>query len=70
MANTVASRKAKGRRLQQYIAERISKILNIDWGKDELIRSREMGQSGNRKTFWLNCREIQKNMGASEHYSC
>ena len=38
--------KAKGRKLQQYIAEQISNILGIPWGKDELIRSRGMGQSG------------------------
>jgi len=38
--------KAKGRKLQQYVAEQISNILNIPWGKDELIRSRGMGQSG------------------------
>ena len=41
-----SSCKAKGRKLQQYVAEQISKILDITWGKDELIRSREMSQSG------------------------
>lgn len=41
-----SSCKAKGRRLQQFVAERISKLLNLPWGPDELIRSREMGQSG------------------------
>ena len=41
-----SSCKAKGRKLQQYIAEQISNILDIPWGKDELIRSREMAQSG------------------------
>ena len=46
MATTVASRKAKGRKLQQYIAQKISSLLDIPWGTDELIRSREMGQSG------------------------
>ena len=41
-----SSCKAKGRKLQQYVAEQISNILDIPWGKDELIRSRGMGQSG------------------------
>jgi len=42
----ISSRKAKGRNLQKYIATKISELLGIPWGKDELIRSREMGQSG------------------------
>jgi len=46
MASTVQSRKAKGRRFQQYIAKRISELLGIPWGSEELIRSREMGQKG------------------------
>ena len=41
-----ASAKAKGRKLQQEIAQKISDILKIPWGKDESVRSREMGQSG------------------------
>ena len=41
-----SSCKAKGRKLQQYIAEQISNILDIPWGPDELIRSRESGQKG------------------------
>ena len=43
---SIASAKAKGRRLQQFICTKISDLLNIPWGKDELIASREMGQSG------------------------
>jgi hypothetical protein len=43
---SVASRKAKGRRLQQEIAEYISKLLNIPAQKDGDIESRPMGQSG------------------------
>ena len=43
---SVAARKAKGRRLQQWVAQKISDLLGIPWGKDELIASREMGQSG------------------------
>ena len=42
----VSSAKAKGRELQKWAANEISKITNIKCGKDELIESREMGQSG------------------------
>jgi len=41
-----SSAKAKGRSLQQWVCQRISDLLGIPWGKDELISSREMGQSG------------------------
>jgi len=43
---SIKSRKAKGRNFQQWVAQKISDMLEIPWGKDELIRSREMGQSG------------------------
>lgn len=43
---SVRSRKAKGRDLQKYVAQRISDMTGIPCGKDELIESREMGQSG------------------------
>ncbi len=43
---SIASRKAKARRIQQWGCQKVSDILGIPWGKDELIRSREMGQSG------------------------
>lgn len=46
MAISIASRKAKGRNLQQYVAKKISEITGIPYGKDEMIASREMGQSG------------------------
>lgn len=42
----IASRKAKARRCQQWAAKKISDLLNIPWGKDEFISSREMGQTG------------------------
>jgi hypothetical protein len=42
----VHSAKAKGRRLQQWVCEQISNLLDIQWGTDCLIASREMGQSG------------------------
>lgn len=43
---TIASAKAKGRRLQQFVANAYSKMTGIPCGKDELIESREMGQAG------------------------
>ncbi len=43
---TIASRKAKARELQKYVAQKISDITGIKCGKDELIESREMGQQG------------------------
>jgi hypothetical protein len=43
---TVQSAKAKGRKFQQEVAQKISELLNIPFGKDECIASREMGQSG------------------------
>jgi hypothetical protein len=43
---SVASRKAKGRKLQQKVAEYISKTINIPAQKDGDIESRPMGQSG------------------------
>jgi hypothetical protein len=46
VAIKTASAKAKGRMLQQWVCEQISNVLNIPWGKDELIASREGGQAG------------------------
>jgi hypothetical protein len=46
MPISIASRKAKGRNLQKYVAKKISEITGIPYGKDEMIASREMGQSG------------------------
>lgn len=43
---STASRKAKGRRLQKQIAEKISEITNIPAQKDGDIEPRPMGQSG------------------------
>jgi len=45
-ANTVASRKAKSRRLQNWTAEQIAVLLECKWGKDCTVAPREMGQSG------------------------
>jgi hypothetical protein len=48
MAITVASRKAKGRKLQNWMCEKISNLLDIPWGLDEdyEIRSQLGGQRG------------------------
>jgi hypothetical protein len=40
------SAKNKGKRLQNWVAEMISNVTGIPQGKDELIASREMGQTG------------------------
>lgn len=42
----ISSAKAKGRNLQQWTCQKISELTGYPWGKDELIASREMGQSG------------------------
>lgn len=44
----VSSAKAKARYLQNWVAEKISNLLNLEWGheEDKLIRPRSMGQSG------------------------
>lgn len=41
-----SSAKAKGRALQQWTCQRISDLLSLPWGKDELIASREASQTG------------------------
>ena len=46
MTIAVSSRKAKGRNFQVEVARRISELLKIPYGKDELIASREMSQAG------------------------
>ncbi len=46
VANNTKTRKAKGRKFQQEIAQKISKLLNIKTQKDGDIESRPMGQSG------------------------
>lgn len=43
---SVASRKAKGRKLQQWVCAKISELTGHEVGADEMIASREMGQSG------------------------
>ena len=46
MSIKIRSRKNKGKKLQNYICQRLSDITGIPWGKDELIRSQLMGQGG------------------------
>ena len=43
---SVAARKAKGRRLQQWTCQQISNLLGIPWGYEEAIRPALMGESG------------------------
>jgi hypothetical protein len=45
---TVASRKAKGRALQDWTCQKVSEVTGIDWGKtdDHEIKPRQMGQRG------------------------
>ena len=43
---TTKSAKAKGRRFQQWIAQKIAYVTGCTYGKDQEIESREMGQSG------------------------
>ncbi len=43
---TRASARSKGRELQKWTCQQISDLLNIPWGKDELIASREASQTG------------------------
>lgn len=40
------SAKAKGRAFQNWVAERISKLIKVPWGADQPIEPRRMGQNG------------------------
>jgi hypothetical protein len=42
----VQSAKAKGRRLQQWVCQKISELTGFAWGKDKPIESRSGGQNG------------------------
>ena len=67
---SVKSAKAKGRKFQQLIASKVSDLLDIPWGKDELIRSREGAQSGTdvviigqakeRFPYSIECKAVEK----------
>lgn len=46
MSISISARKAKGRKLQQWVCQQIAHILKCPYGKDQLIESRPMGQSG------------------------
>ncbi len=41
-----SSAKAKGRVLQQWVAQKLSELTGYAWGYNEMISPREMGQSG------------------------
>jgi hypothetical protein len=43
---TISSAKAKGRNLQQLACQKISDLIGLPWGKDEVIASREGCQPG------------------------
>lgn len=45
-ANSSKTRKAKGRKFQQEIGQRIADVLGVEFGKDMDVDSRPMGQSG------------------------
>lgn len=74
MASTPASRKAKGRNFQYFIARRLAKVFGIEFDQqDDLcpIHSREMGQSGadvfireremhNKFPFDIECKNQEK----------
>lgn len=42
----ISSRKGKSRVCQNWTAKKISELTGIEWGKDECIAPREMGQCG------------------------
>ena len=42
----ITSAKAKGKALQNWTCTKISELLELPWGKDELIASREASQPG------------------------
>jgi len=46
MTISIASCKAKARRLQNWTAKKIAELLKCEWGKDCSVAPREMGQSG------------------------
>jgi len=58
MSISIKSRKAKGRKLQQWCAGWISTITGIPHGKDKDIQSREMGQSGVDVKLYGEAREL------------
>ena len=72
MAISVAARKAKGRKLQQWVCEMLSKLFQIPWGSedDKLISSRPMshagtdiilrGEAANRIPFSIECKHHER----------
>ena len=46
MSISISSRKGKGRELQKWVTKKVGHLIDLSYGKDELIESRPMGQSG------------------------
>jgi hypothetical protein len=70
---SITSRKAKGRRLQQWVCKQLSKILNLPYDQQDdncLIHSREMGLCGEdvvlrgeayeKILFSIECKNVEK----------
>ena len=57
---TVKSAKAKARILQNWVAEQVSIITGIPWGKDCDISARPMGQSGTDLILYGKAKELFK----------
>lgn len=55
---TTRSAKNKGAKFQNWVAEQISNITGIKWGKDELISPRQMGSSGTDVALIGKAREL------------
>lgn len=58
MSTLIQSRKQKGRRLQKWIAEKISGLTQLSCGQDGDIESRPMGQSGTDIRLSKKAREL------------
>lgn len=67
---TRQSAKAKGRDFQYWVCEQISNLLNIPWGSEELIASREastagtdvklIGEAKQKFPFSVECKRYEK----------
>lgn len=66
---THASAKARGRNLQKWVCRKLSDLMGIPWGKDELIASREgaaagtdvrlIGEALTRFPFSVECKNVE-----------
>lgn len=55
---SIPSAKAKGRQLQNWTCIQISRLLGLEWGKDEQIAPREMGQTGTDVRLVADAKEL------------